>query len=318
MARKQLQQQRKVAAACARAAWAQNITSQPKTIIDDMELPLAPLPPLTDTLDDIECTSWTGGVIYILSDLEDDLDEHWTNSKSNSDSWSENHSDFDDLVELEGEELIKSLQIKCWYELNLKQLAMPMPYESLLHTKTQSDWKTAEARRALGYNGLSRCRKWEVAQQIQEKDAKDKVTRNRWAKTSIAHENLLMWQHSKEALKFQTFFSIEPSRKLELTPLTTQHTSSSSEPSQPIENDGNTTEDLADNGIFCGYLSDQSNAKLDCDDWSNCEGKPTDTSSGPLDSLSQPGPLLNLQNSPLPKRRKLDISAQESQKQKHN
>ena len=90
-------------------------------------------------------------MIHLLSDLEDDMDEHWTESESesNSDSWSENHSDFNDLVELEGEELVNSLQIKCWYELDLKQLAMLTPYESLLHTKMQSDWKTAEARQAL-------------------------------------------------------------------------------------------------------------------------------------------------------------------------
>ena len=60
-------------------------------------------------------------------------------------------------------------------------------------------------------------------------------------------------------------------------------------------------DNLVDDGIFRGYLSDQSNAKLDCDDeWSDCEGQLTD----PLDSLFQPGPLLNLLNtpkSPLPK-----------------
>ena len=42
-----------------------------------------------------------------------------------------------------------------------------------------------------------------------------------------------------------------------------------------------------DDGIFHGYLSDQSDAKLDYDDeWSNCEGQLTN----PPDSLSQPGP----------------------------
>ena len=131
------QKHHKAAAARAQAAQAQNITSQPN-IIDNTVLPHAPLP-LTDTVD-IECTSWTRGVIHLLSDLEDDIDEHWTDSES------ENHSDFDNLVELEGEELVDSLRIKCWHELDLKQLAMLTPYESLLHTKTQSDWKTAEAR----------------------------------------------------------------------------------------------------------------------------------------------------------------------------
>ena len=42
-------------------------------------------------------------MIHLLSDLEDDIDEHWTDSKS------ENHSDFNNLVELEGEELVDSL-----------------------------------------------------------------------------------------------------------------------------------------------------------------------------------------------------------------
>jgi hypothetical protein len=75
------------------------------------------------------------------------------------------------------------------------------------------------------------------------------------------------------------------------------------EPSQWIESDGNATDD----GIFCGYLSDQSNAKRDGDDgWSDCEGQLTDPS-GTAGSLSQPSPLLDIQNPPLPKRRKLDI-----------
>ena len=182
----------KAAAAWAQAAWAQNITSQ-LNIIDNTVLPHAPLP-LTDTVD-IECTSWTRGVIHLLSDSEDDIDEHWTDSES------ENHSDFNNLVELEGEELVDSLWIKCWHELDLKQLATLTPYESLLHTKTQSDWKTAEARWALGYNGLSKHRKWEVSQQIREKDARDKVTCNRWAKTGIACENLLMWTTQQRGLE---------------------------------------------------------------------------------------------------------------------
>jgi hypothetical protein len=86
------------------------------------------------------------------------------------------------------------------------------------------------------------------------------------------------------------------------------------EPSQWIESDGNATDD----GIFCGYLSDQSNAKWDGDDgWSDCKGQLTDPS-GTAGSLSQPSPLLDIQNPPLPKQRKLDISAQESRKRKYD
>ena len=163
---------RRAAAALARAAKASKDTScQPISNANvNPELPL----PVTDSDSDIECTSWTGGVIHVFSDSED---EHW----ADSDSTSENDSGFDDLEELEGEELIRSLQIKCQHKLDLKQRAKPTPlaYNGLLHTKTPKDWKMAESKRSMGYNGLSKRRKREVAQKTQETEAKDKVTRNR-------------------------------------------------------------------------------------------------------------------------------------------
>jgi hypothetical protein len=166
----------KVAAARAQAARAQN-TTRPN-INDDAGLPPSTLS-LTDSTSDIECTSWTGGVNHVFSDSEDE-DPSWTDTDTGTES---ENSDFDDLEELEGEELIKSLQMKCQHELDLeldlKQLATPTPYESLLQTKTPKDWKIVESRRALGYNGRSNRRKREVAQEIREKDARDKVIRNR-------------------------------------------------------------------------------------------------------------------------------------------
>jgi len=58
--------------------------------------------------------------------------------------------------------------------LDLKKLATPTPYKSLL-VKTPKDWKRAESRLALGFNGLSNCRKCKIAQQNQENEAKDRV-----------------------------------------------------------------------------------------------------------------------------------------------
>ena len=113
---------RRAAAALARAAKASKDTScQPISNANvNPELPL----PVTDSDSDIECTSWTGGVIHVFSDSED---EHW----ADSDSTSENDSGFDDLEELEGEELIRSLQIKCQHKLDLKQRAKPTPLVTL-------------------------------------------------------------------------------------------------------------------------------------------------------------------------------------------
>ena len=109
---------------------------------------------MTDSDSDIECTSWAGGVIHVFSDLED---KDW----ADSDSTLENDSGFDDLEELEGEELIKSLQIKCQHKLDLKQRAKPTPlaYNGLLHTKTTKHWKMAESKRSMVSRFVSHDRK---------------------------------------------------------------------------------------------------------------------------------------------------------------
>ena len=129
---------------------------------------------------------------------------------------------------------------------------------------------------------------------------------------------------------FRSFFSVGPSKSQELqsapqrtphvTPNTNGFESESSEPSQhpsePAESDGNAT----DNGIFRGYLSDQSNAEPDVDDgWSDCEGKSTHLSST-ADRLPPPGPSAlthSAQNPPHRKRQKLDIPARKLRKLKY-
>ena len=108
------------AAAHTQAVKAQNHLSQPNKS-NNMEHKMEPS---ADSDSEIEYTGWTGGINHILLDSED---EDWTNS------------DFD-LEKLEGEELIKSLQIKCQHKVDLEQLAMlPTPYKSLLLARTPKD-----------------------------------------------------------------------------------------------------------------------------------------------------------------------------------
>jgi hypothetical protein len=132
---------------------------------------------------DIECTGWTGDISHVLSDSEDDEDWEDADSEDSEDS-EESESDEDsdedfDLEELEGQDLVEGLR-KCWeLELELQKLTQPTSYEVLLQKKTSKEWKTAEAKRGLGYNGLSDRRKREINQKLREKEELNKVTRER-------------------------------------------------------------------------------------------------------------------------------------------
>ena len=121
---------------------------------------------------DVECTGWTGGIShpFKLSDSEDD--SVWLDSDTDVDS----DEDFD-LEELEGQDLVEGL--KKYWEQELQLLTQQTPYELLLQKKTSRDWKTAEAKRGFGYNGLSDRRKREVNQKLREKEERDKVIRER-------------------------------------------------------------------------------------------------------------------------------------------
>jgi hypothetical protein len=131
---------------------------------------------------DVECTGWTGGVNHVLSDSEDD--ETWEETHSVTDSLDSAESEIDsdedlDLEELEGQDLVEGLK-KCWeLELELQMLTQLTPYELLLEKRTSQEWKNAEAKRGLGYNGLSDRRKREINQKLREKEEQDKVTRER-------------------------------------------------------------------------------------------------------------------------------------------
>ena len=107
-------------------------------------------------------------------------------SKSESDS----DSDFDSLSEsvsesgldeefseLEGDELLESLQQQAAEEATLLQ--KPMPYEELKREVSGQEWKTAEAKRGFGYTGNSgrtKRRQEKAARDKSEEDAKLRKT----------------------------------------------------------------------------------------------------------------------------------------------
>jgi hypothetical protein len=131
---------------------------------------------------DIECTGWTGGVNYVPSDSDSD-DEDWKDTDwdgPDGGGAESNDNDNEDLEDLEGGDLLDGLRNK-WELLQqeLEDLAKPTPYEHILKKTRAKEWKKAETKRGLGYNGLSARRKREIAQQLREKEEQDKVTRER-------------------------------------------------------------------------------------------------------------------------------------------
>jgi hypothetical protein len=122
---------------------------------------------------DAECTDWTGGVNHVLSDSEND--EDWEDIYSASEASDSDNDEDHDLEELEGQDLVEGLH-KYW-ALELQELAQLTPYELLLQKKIPKEWKKAEAKRELGYNGLSDRRKREIAQKLRIKEEQDKVIR---------------------------------------------------------------------------------------------------------------------------------------------
>jgi hypothetical protein len=131
-------------------------------------------------LDVVECTGWTGGVNHVPSDTERDSDdEDWKDTDLDGGD-DENDDDDDDLEDLEGEDLLESLQNK-WVLLQqeIEELEKPTPYEHILKKTVAGEWKKAEAQRGLGYNGQSARWKREIAQKMREKEESDKVIHQR-------------------------------------------------------------------------------------------------------------------------------------------
>ncbi|KAF8150544.1 hypothetical protein B0H34DRAFT_678359 [Crassisporium funariophilum] len=125
---------------------------------------------------DIECTGQSGGIAHVPSDSDDNASD-WEYRDTDSEA---SESDGEEMEDLKGADLIKSL--RKWYqlEMELEELAKPTPYKVLMLKRTRKDWTKAEAKRGLGYNGLSARWKRKIAQHLQEKEEKDKETRARY------------------------------------------------------------------------------------------------------------------------------------------
>lgn len=136
---------------------------------------------------DDECTRWMGGVSHTLLDSEEDSD--WLDAGSDSglsDTTRDTDDDDSDLEELEGDDLVEGLRKQYQLQKELQDLRRPSPYESILHPKTCTEWKRAERKRELGYNGFSARRKREVAQASREKEERDKMMRERSANKTVS------------------------------------------------------------------------------------------------------------------------------------
>ncbi|KAH9039650.1 hypothetical protein EDB85DRAFT_2181181 [Lactarius pseudohatsudake] len=245
---------------------------------------------------DIECTGWTGGVNYVPSDTDSDSDdEDWkeTDLDDESDGGGE-------LEDLEGEDLLDGLRNE-WELLQqeLESLEEPTPYKHLLGKTMAKEWKKAEAKRGLGYNGQSARRKREITQQLREKEVQDKVVRQ-----------------SDQAEQFRSFFTVVP--KVPALPLVPSSQEAPGERSANTEYEDGVVDHNV-NAIFRGYLSDTILSEgEDGVDWADDEDNSLDP-----DAASQPvNHLLSTRSvipspprAPKPKRCKLDIPARTAREQ---
>jgi len=97
------------------------------------------------TLTSTEVTAWSGGVNnhLVVSENDSDFDDM---------EWDSDSSE-DEVDKLEGAELVDSLQREIEHEICLLQELEPTPYERLMTVVTEKEWKRAEQKRGLGYNG---------------------------------------------------------------------------------------------------------------------------------------------------------------------
>jgi hypothetical protein len=121
---------------------------------------------------DDEC-GWDGTVNHVPTS-ESDSDSDFEPGSSTD---TESESDLDiEVLDLEGEELLKSLGLRLEKELEL--LTMLTSYEKIQDGAAQR-WAKAETNRNLGYNGLSARTRCRQEQKARSKDKSDAVSRNR-------------------------------------------------------------------------------------------------------------------------------------------
>jgi predicted Mrr-cat superfamily restriction endonuclease len=126
----------------------------------------------SDSDSGVTVTAWTGCVNNHLIVTDD----------SGSDSeWESNSSD-DEVDELEGDELVESLQREIEHEIQLLQELEPTPssqYERLKTVVSAKEWEKAEQNRGLGYTGRGKRTQRKQRQEVRENAEKAKIVRKR-------------------------------------------------------------------------------------------------------------------------------------------
>lgn len=121
---------------------------------------------------DIEECCWDGTVNHYLDD--DNGFPDWIEDED---------EDEDDIIEMEGPELVESLNKKFMEELETLEAAArsqkPTAYENIMQRHTKKDWEKAESNRGFGYNGLSSRTKRRHNQDARKKEKRDAVLRQR-------------------------------------------------------------------------------------------------------------------------------------------
>ena len=128
---------------------------------------------------DEEC-HWDGRISHIPSDSDSDSEFTWSTGSDTEEEFSE----------LEGDELVGSLQKQL--EAEIKMLRQPTPYELITKSRTAKEWVKAESNRSLGYNGLSERTKRRNDQQARAKEKVDAVTRKRCAPLQNYQNDLVL------------------------------------------------------------------------------------------------------------------------------
>lgn len=132
--------------------------------------------------DDIKCTGWSGGVSHHVSSGDEPI--------IISDNTSEGE---EEVEELSGTpELEEVLQGSETPEVTPQSGAGTDAYSAIMQKQTGKDWKKAESRRSLGYNGQSARTKRYHEQLARKKEEENAKLRNRWVgirlnRTQLTH-----------------------------------------------------------------------------------------------------------------------------------
>ncbi|KAF8977234.1 hypothetical protein BDQ17DRAFT_1440745 [Cyathus striatus] len=188
-----------------------------------------------------EC-AWDGTVNHWASENDSDDSDYWESEDSTSSSGSETDSE-DEFFELEGEELVKSLERQVWHEVEELEQCHVTGYEAIQRKISKKEWKIAEQLQVT-YTGNS-----DQSKQRHNKKARDKEVAD-----SVLHKSQgvsLMWSY------------FAPKEK-EVGPATNDGDSDIemlSEPSVPIDATPSAPSDCSE--VFTGYISDMSAAAED-------------------------------------------------------